>query len=267
MSDALPASATGAAGFRELPYSIETGEAERIAIDFVARGSGNAAAVSAPSPKTSANWKSKGKGKGVEREESNKGKKRASDDRTKELKELKEKEKEVDVNTILSSEDAELIASLTAKANAVRMLQSRIKLIKTYLESLPASTANGLTSSPPTAAPMESSPEILRSIVALLSRLPLIVPASSSAEQETDTGVFDKELLASRNDVHLVSLLSSMTQSIRSARELGRKFAVVEAGRKKVAMITLADHEAVYEEGAKIGGLGGMRSMETSFNA
>lgn len=266
MSDALPASSTGAAGFRELPYGIETGEAERIAIDFVARGSGNAAAVSAPSPKTSANWKSKGKGKGVEKEESNKGKKRASDDRTKELKE-KEAEKEVDVNTILSSEDAELIASLTAKANAVRMLQSRIKLIKTYLESLPASTASGLTSSPPTATPMEPSPEILRSIVALLSRLPLIVPASSSAEQETDTGVFDKELLASRNDVHLVSLLSSMTQSIQSARELGRKFAVVEAGRKKVPMIALADHEAAYEEGAKIGGMGEMRSMETSFNA
>ena len=31
--------------FRELPYSIETGEAEMISVDFVARGGGNATAV------------------------------------------------------------------------------------------------------------------------------------------------------------------------------------------------------------------------------
>ena len=31
--------------FRELPYSVETGEAEMICVDFVARGGGNATAV------------------------------------------------------------------------------------------------------------------------------------------------------------------------------------------------------------------------------
>jgi COP9 signalosome complex subunit 6 len=31
--------------FRELPYSVETGEAEMISVDFVARGGGNAMAV------------------------------------------------------------------------------------------------------------------------------------------------------------------------------------------------------------------------------
>jgi hypothetical protein len=31
--------------FKELPYSIETGQAEMIGIDFVARGGGNAAAI------------------------------------------------------------------------------------------------------------------------------------------------------------------------------------------------------------------------------
>jgi COP9 signalosome complex subunit 6 len=31
--------------FRELPYSVETGEAEMISVDFVARGGGNATAV------------------------------------------------------------------------------------------------------------------------------------------------------------------------------------------------------------------------------
>ena len=34
--------------FRELPYSIETGEAEMIGVDFVARGGGNATAIDGP---------------------------------------------------------------------------------------------------------------------------------------------------------------------------------------------------------------------------
>lgn len=39
--------------FRELPYSIETGEAEMISVDFVARGAGNATAIETnkPAPK------------------------------------------------------------------------------------------------------------------------------------------------------------------------------------------------------------------------
>ena len=37
--------------FREVTYTVETGEAEMIAVDFVAKGGGNAAAVSASSGK------------------------------------------------------------------------------------------------------------------------------------------------------------------------------------------------------------------------
>lgn len=39
--------------FRELVYSIETGEAEMISVDFVARGGGNATAVEGSSDVTS----------------------------------------------------------------------------------------------------------------------------------------------------------------------------------------------------------------------
>jgi len=46
--------------FRELRYSVETGEAEMISVDFVARGGGNATAVEAPAAKPDAK---KGKGK------------------------------------------------------------------------------------------------------------------------------------------------------------------------------------------------------------
>jgi COP9 signalosome complex subunit 6 len=49
--------------FRELRYSVETGEAEMISVDFVARGGGNATAVEAPAAKSETK---KGKGKAKE---------------------------------------------------------------------------------------------------------------------------------------------------------------------------------------------------------
>lgn len=63
--------------FRELVYSVETGEAEMISVDFVARGGGNATAVegsvgaSAPAaetPKASESMGKKGKGKQKEKD-------------------------------------------------------------------------------------------------------------------------------------------------------------------------------------------------------
>lgn len=61
--------------FRELVYSVETGEAEMISVDFVARGGGNATAVegsaeaSAPAAETSkANESAGKKGKGKQKE-------------------------------------------------------------------------------------------------------------------------------------------------------------------------------------------------------
>ena len=57
--------------FRELPYSVETGEAEMIGVDFVARGGGNATAVDATtkqSAKGQASQAPAGNGKGKEPE-------------------------------------------------------------------------------------------------------------------------------------------------------------------------------------------------------
>lgn len=57
--------------FRELVYSVETGEAEMIAMDFVARGGGNATAVVADSKKADAKKSpQEGKGKGKRKAES-----------------------------------------------------------------------------------------------------------------------------------------------------------------------------------------------------
>ncbi|KAK0111510.1 hypothetical protein ONS95_001864 [Cadophora gregata] len=192
--------------FKELPYSVETGEAEMISVDFVARGGGNATAVESTSKKSSSKSEpaDKGKGKarattGNEDSESSKG-----DDH-------------------LSREDEELIASLTAKANAIKMLHSRINLIAVYLQNLPPSY---ISSTVPEGAEFSDkqytpvSHSILRSIQALLGRLSLLIPADSAA--------FEHELMSEQNDVNLVSLLSTITGSIKEVRETGRKFAIID---------------------------------------
>jgi COP9 signalosome complex subunit 6 len=53
--------------------------------------------------------------------------------------------------------------------------------------------------------------------------LSLLIPADAAA--------FEHELMSEQNDVNLVSLLSSITQSIKEVRETGRKFAVVDSAK------------------------------------
>lgn len=189
--------------FREVLYSVETGDAEMISLDFVARGGGNAAAietVAAQEPKTE---DKKGKGKAKETETQANGIRKEA--------------------AYLSSEDEELISSLTAKSNAIKMLQSRLDLIASYLQSLPPSylTDVSIPVSPSNAKDLNQP--ILRSISALLSRLPLLAPP--------DREDFGKEVLQSQSDVELVSLLSSLTKTVRDAKELSRRWSVVESGR------------------------------------
>ena len=118
--------------------------------------------------------------------------------------------------------------SLTARANAVKMLHSRIQLLKTYLQNLPPSYLTMPDPpDPATTTPLSSHTEInhpiLRSIQALINRLPLLTPANQ--------GSFEQEQLAEKNDAMLVSLLGSLSSSVQGARELGRKFGVVDQAR------------------------------------
>lgn len=190
--------------FKELPYSVETGEAEMISVDFVARGGGNATAVDGAVEKPAPVESGKGKARTAEH----------ADNST------------ADNQHILSREDEELIASLTAKANAIKMLHSRINLIAIYLQTLPPSyISNTLQESDKSDGKkyMPVNHSILRSIQALLSRLSLLIPADSAS--------FEHELMSEQNDVNLVSLLSTITQSIKDVRETGRKFSIVEQGK------------------------------------
>lgn len=199
--------------FKELPYTVETGEAEMISVDFVAGGGGNATAVDGAVKKST---------KG---ETGEKGK-----EKTKASKKADEEEGDASKKGdqhILSREDEELIASLTAKANAIKMLYARINLIAVYLQNLPPSyisntVPEGTESDEKKYTPINHS--ILRSIQALLSRLSLLIPADGAA--------FEHELISEQNDVNLVSLLSTITNSIKDVRETGRKFSIVNSGKQ-----------------------------------
>ena len=121
-----------------------------------------------------------------------------------------------------------VITSLTARANAVKMLHARIQLLKTYLQNLPpsylTSAADDQSTTTPDTQHTEINHPILRSIQALLNRLPLLAPASLES--------FEEETLAQKSDVSLVSLLGSLSNNVKDARELGRKFSIVEQSKQ-----------------------------------
>jgi len=192
--------------FKELQYTVETGEAEMISVAYIARGGGNATAVETPAtPKE----KDDGKSKSV----------------AKSQKKIDSPDAEPAKSPLTSTEE-EKIAALVAKANAVKMLKSRIDLIIQYLQNLPPSYIDSNILEGPSddvKKYMPVDPSLLRSVYALLSRLSLIVPSGS----------FEAELLSERNDVSLINLLSSLTASVKEIRETGKKFAVVEVGRQK----------------------------------
>jgi COP9 signalosome complex subunit 6 len=196
--------------FRELPYTVETGEAEMISVDFVARGGGNATAVAGGPTSLKLD------------DDAGNGKTRAA------IRSAGKHVPPVAINDqhILSREDEELIASLTAKANAIKMLHARINLIATYLRNLPPTCTSGEPLENMEPGNDEYSPvnlSVLRSIQALLGRLSLMVPANAV--------VFEEELRSEKNDVNVVSLLSMLTSSIRDIKDTGRKFSVVEAAK------------------------------------
>ncbi|KAL5360371.1 hypothetical protein BJX96DRAFT_70689 [Aspergillus floccosus] len=182
--------------FREIPYFVETGEAEMIGMDTVARTARTGGALSQV-----------------------------------EKKDAKEPSAET---VVYSPEEEELMASLNTRLNAIRTLESRISMIKLYLSSIASEADAG-------AVKATLSHPILRNINALLSHLSLLTPPEQSA--------FSAEVLAQSNDVHLVALLGKLSQSVNDMRELGKRTAILVAGKRsapqsssrKVKMSDLGD--------------------------
>lgn len=196
--------------FRELQYAVEAGDAEMISMDFVARGGGNATAIDQK----------------VERQPE------ADDKRGTKRRNVGGAAKEAAAqDVVLSREEEEMISSLTAKANAIKMLQSRIQLIHKYLDQLPESYKTGdHTATNPDMADADTpsappSTPILRQIQALVSRLDLVVPSDEKA--------FHEELLREKNDVRLVELLNGVLQGSLGADEMNRKARIIDGARQR----------------------------------
>ncbi|OQD88325.1 hypothetical protein PENANT_c004G04906 [Penicillium antarcticum] len=180
--------------FRELPYSVETGESEMIGIDTIVQGSTTASMNVLPTQESS---------KQAQQTESD-GKKPSS-------------------QVELTQEEEELISSLTTRLNAVRTLETRISLIKSYISTLSESDFVLDESKESTSATKLSHP-ILRHINSVLSNLSLLTPAEEST--------FAAEVLSQSNDVLLVSLLGQLGENVKALRELGRKTAIVQGARQ-----------------------------------
>lgn len=189
--------------YREVRYTVETGEAEMISVDFVARGGGNATAVDTSFAKVhNGAAESSKKSNGKEKASTNGASTTGGE------------------QTYLTPEEDELITSLSAKANAIKMLQSRLNLLTAYLQSLPPSyLSDPSISLDPSQAATLNQPT-LRSISALLARLPLLTPP--------DTASFTRESEQTASDVELISLLSSLTRTVQDAKELGKKWQLSE---------------------------------------
>jgi COP9 signalosome complex subunit 6 len=221
--------------FREVVYQVETGEAEMIAVDFVARGGGNATAVDGSIAATS-----KGEASNTEEDKGKKAKGKQ--------KEREKKEDVIDESTVLTAEDEELLSNLTNKMNAIRMLSRRISLLRAYLASLPPSYLNDAS------LPMNPEPSgehslpldhpILRSISAMLARINILAPP--------DTETFTLESHQEASDVQLVQLLSSITNSVSAAKDLGRKSSIIENSKSqgRRAMGTFMGGGGGYEGGS-----------------
>ncbi|KAL8990488.1 MAG: hypothetical protein Q9169_008109 [Polycauliona sp. 2 TL-2023] len=217
--------------FRELPCSVETGQAEMISVDFVARGGGNAANVDSVT-------KSKGKGQTSQAPVTDKASKEASS---------QQEAKALNDSSLLSPEDEELITSLTARANAIKMLHARIQLLKSYLTSLPPSylttpsESNGTTTDETgTSGPTEINHPILRSIQALVNRLPILIPSDGTA--------FEQESLSEKSDVTLVGLLGDLTRGTKNLREMGKKFGIVADAKQQGRRGGLRGGGPLYED-------------------
>ncbi|EPS34767.1 hypothetical protein PDE_09731 [Penicillium oxalicum 114-2] len=179
--------------FRELPYSVETEEAEMIGVDTIAQTAGTASRYEIPGE---AGTSSAGDKVAIESKKS--------------------------LQAELTQEEEELVANLNTRLNAVRTLESRIALIKSYVSSISVTDAATAAEHDPS-SPRLSHP-ILRNINSLMAHLSILSPSERSS--------FSAEVLSQSNDVKLVSLLGELGESIQAMRELGRKSAVVQSGRQ-----------------------------------
>ncbi|KAJ5626825.1 hypothetical protein N7528_004252 [Penicillium herquei] len=183
--------------FRELRYSVETEESEMIGVNTIVQNSGTAATetnMTSTNTATSSN------------DQQTKGAKKSAAKST----------------SGLTQEEEELIGNLTTRLNAIRTLESRISLMKSYVSSICSDPENASSTSPAWSHPL------LRDINSLLAHLELLSPSEQSS--------FATEVLSQKNDVLMASLLGRMGEGVKNLREVGYKNTIVRAQRQSTSM-------------------------------
>lgn len=203
--------------FRPVPYVIETDETEMIAINYVAKGAGSAAAVTEPTPsETKKPEEASSSGPRTRRAEKEKEKKA----------EKQEVETPTESVRTLTNEEEDQIAGMTTRLNSVKMLHQRLQLLSQMVESVPPSYLSDQTVALSPTSPAADQVSQLRNIQALLTRLSLLTPVGQNESQ-----TYHQASQAQSNDVALTSILSLLGQDIQGLSELGRKFLTVEQGK------------------------------------
>ena len=232
--------------FRPVPYTIETDETEMIAIDYVAKGAGSAAAVHAGDEGKSS--------RETKEPPEDKGKKRADESGSGPLANGTD-----EAANPLSAEEEDQIAGITTRLNSVRMLQSRLSLLTKFIRSQAPSYLTDTNIPLSNTSPDPVQLPHLRNIQALLTRLSLLTPSFDDAHETTTPSTAADSLslasLSQSNDVALSSLLAILGQDVQGLSELGRKFASVEQERGK---------KGKGKGGMGPGGFGSMGEFESS---
>ena len=212
--------------FRPVPYTVETDEAEMIAIDYVAKGAGSAAALSdtatdkqQSTTETSQNNETAS--------DSAKGKAPASTSETDSKPTTNGVHTPLDA---LTTEEQDTLATLTTRLNSVKMLQSRLTILTTFLSTLPPShlTTPSLPLTP--TSPSTSHLPHLRSIQSLLTRLSLLTPPQSLDPTSAPSSL-EQAQQAQANDARLTQVLGLLNHDVQALSELGRKFSTIEQNK------------------------------------
>jgi COP9 signalosome complex subunit 6 len=216
--------------FRVIPYTVETDEAEMIAIDYVAKGAGSAAAVA--DSDTNASSSTTAQQQPQSPSDDKKGKKRAEAESSSTSQPMSTTPTDPPPTLdTLTSEEQDQIATIQTRLNSVKMLQSRLNLLTKFLSSLPASylTSQSIPLTP--TSPNPAHLPHLRNIQALLTRLSLLTPSPSPSSSSSDPTPLESASKAQSNDVALTQLLAILNHDVQALSELGRKFAAVDSAR------------------------------------
>ena len=227
--------------FRTVPYTIETDEAEMIAINFVSTGAGSAAAVAdaQPAPTSTA-----------PPVEDKKGKKRASPEAT------ETKAPTATLQDMLTSEEQDQIANLTTRLNSVKMLRTRLTLLNDFVRSLPPSYLSDANISITADSPSPATLPHLRNLQSLLTTLFLLTPPEPTTNGTTTS--LQSARNEQRNDVNLTQLLNSLTKDVQALQEVGRTFNTVDGIRGQSKRKNNAP--------GNLGGIGGGGGGATTFD-